>query len=251
MPALRDVVAVLDELYDPRWADDWDAVGTVVGDPDADVSRDPVRRRSRAGRRRRGRRVGRRPAGHAPSALPVRCHVRRRVLTQGPRRPRPHLERHRPAHLPHQRRQPAARRLGIDGGGARPHRHPPTRGRRGRDRHLGRLRSARRRRQGRGGHARGRRRCDRRVRPGHVPVARHRILPAARRSDARRSARSARSRASTRCASRWSPLPPSASRYAGRCWTRTRTRRSPTPSPPRRRGRPTGGADASDSCPNR
>jgi dinuclear metal center YbgI/SA1388 family protein len=28
---------VLDELYDPRWADDWDAVGTVVGDPDAEV----------------------------------------------------------------------------------------------------------------------------------------------------------------------------------------------------------------------
>ena len=47
MTALRDVVAVLDGLYDPRWADDWDAVGTVVGDPDADVSRilfavDPV-----------------------------------------------------------------------------------------------------------------------------------------------------------------------------------------------------------------
>jgi dinuclear metal center YbgI/SA1388 family protein len=39
MPALRDVVAVLDELYDPRWADDWDAVGTVVGDLDADISR--------------------------------------------------------------------------------------------------------------------------------------------------------------------------------------------------------------------
>ncbi len=47
MPALRDVVAVLDALYDPRWADEWDAVGTVVGDPEADVSRvlfavDPV-----------------------------------------------------------------------------------------------------------------------------------------------------------------------------------------------------------------
>lgn len=47
MPALRDVLAVLDELYDPRWADDWDAVGTVAGDPDAEVSRilfavDPV-----------------------------------------------------------------------------------------------------------------------------------------------------------------------------------------------------------------
>lgn len=44
---LREVVAELDSLYDPRWADDWDAVGTVVGDPDAEVSRilfavDPV-----------------------------------------------------------------------------------------------------------------------------------------------------------------------------------------------------------------
>ena len=38
MPTLRDVVAVLDGLYDPRWADDWDAVGTVAGDPDAEIS---------------------------------------------------------------------------------------------------------------------------------------------------------------------------------------------------------------------
>lgn len=38
MPSLRDVIAVLDGLYDPRWADDWDAVGTVVGDPSAEVS---------------------------------------------------------------------------------------------------------------------------------------------------------------------------------------------------------------------
>lgn len=47
MTTLREVVAVLDGLYDPRWADDWDAVGTVVGDPDAEVRRillavDPV-----------------------------------------------------------------------------------------------------------------------------------------------------------------------------------------------------------------
>jgi len=44
---LRDVVSVLDSLYDPRWADDWDAVGTVAGDPDSEVSKilfavDPV-----------------------------------------------------------------------------------------------------------------------------------------------------------------------------------------------------------------
>ena len=47
MPTLRDVVSALDTLYDPRWADDWDAVGTVVGDPDAEIFRilfavDPV-----------------------------------------------------------------------------------------------------------------------------------------------------------------------------------------------------------------
>ncbi|MGI9085449.1 MAG: Nif3-like dinuclear metal center hexameric protein [Aeromicrobium sp.] len=47
MPALGDLVAVLDDLYDPRWADGWDAVGTVVGHPGADVTRilfavDPV-----------------------------------------------------------------------------------------------------------------------------------------------------------------------------------------------------------------
>ena len=48
MPSLREVVAVLDTLYRPEWADEWDAVGTVVGDPDAEVSKillavDPVR----------------------------------------------------------------------------------------------------------------------------------------------------------------------------------------------------------------
>ena len=36
---LADVLAVLDELYDPRWAEEWDAVGLVVGNPE-----DPVRR---------------------------------------------------------------------------------------------------------------------------------------------------------------------------------------------------------------
>jgi dinuclear metal center YbgI/SA1388 family protein len=36
---LADVVAVLDELYPPGTAHDWDAVGTVVGDPAAAVRR--------------------------------------------------------------------------------------------------------------------------------------------------------------------------------------------------------------------
>lgn len=38
MATLREVVAVLDGLYDPAWADDWDAVGTIVGDPDAEIT---------------------------------------------------------------------------------------------------------------------------------------------------------------------------------------------------------------------
>jgi dinuclear metal center YbgI/SA1388 family protein len=44
---LADVLAVLDGLYEPRWAADWDAVGLVTGDPDQPVRRvllavDPV-----------------------------------------------------------------------------------------------------------------------------------------------------------------------------------------------------------------
>lgn len=47
-PSVAEVVAVLDGLYDPRRADDWDAVGTAVGDPQSPVERvlfavDPVR----------------------------------------------------------------------------------------------------------------------------------------------------------------------------------------------------------------
>src|SRR5215212_3673586 len=47
MPTLSDVVALLDGWYPPQRADDWDAVGLVCGDPDADVRRvllavDPV-----------------------------------------------------------------------------------------------------------------------------------------------------------------------------------------------------------------
>ena len=47
MATLAQVVEILDGLYDPRWAADWDAVGLVCGDPDAEVRRilfavDPV-----------------------------------------------------------------------------------------------------------------------------------------------------------------------------------------------------------------
>lgn len=38
-PTLADVVTVLEGMYDPAWARDWDAVGLVCGDPDAPVSR--------------------------------------------------------------------------------------------------------------------------------------------------------------------------------------------------------------------
>ncbi|WP_030545171.1 Nif3-like dinuclear metal center hexameric protein [Streptomyces albus] len=47
MPALSEVIAALDALWPPGRAEEWDAVGTVCGDPDAPVRRvlfavDPV-----------------------------------------------------------------------------------------------------------------------------------------------------------------------------------------------------------------
>ncbi|REE95359.1 Nif3-like dinuclear metal center hexameric protein [Thermomonospora umbrina] len=44
---LSQVIAVLEKLYPPEWAESWDAVGLVCGDPDAEVGRvllavDPV-----------------------------------------------------------------------------------------------------------------------------------------------------------------------------------------------------------------
>lgn len=47
MTTLRDVIGVLDRLYEPSWAESWDAVGLVSGDPDAVVEKvlfavDPV-----------------------------------------------------------------------------------------------------------------------------------------------------------------------------------------------------------------
>ncbi|TDO69519.1 dinuclear metal center YbgI/SA1388 family protein [Kribbella sp. VKM Ac-2571] len=48
MTTLADVIAVLDRLYDPSWAESWDAVGLVTGDPEQEVRRilfavDPMR----------------------------------------------------------------------------------------------------------------------------------------------------------------------------------------------------------------
>ncbi|MFJ4668722.1 Nif3-like dinuclear metal center hexameric protein [Kitasatospora purpeofusca] len=47
MPKLSDVITALEELYPPQWAESWDAVGLVCGDPRAEVRRvlfavDPV-----------------------------------------------------------------------------------------------------------------------------------------------------------------------------------------------------------------
>ena len=37
--SLRDVTGLLDGWYDPSWAEPWDAVGLVCGDPDAEIGR--------------------------------------------------------------------------------------------------------------------------------------------------------------------------------------------------------------------
>ncbi len=47
MPKLSDVIDALETLWPPRWAEQWDAVGLVCGDPNAEVRRvlfavDPV-----------------------------------------------------------------------------------------------------------------------------------------------------------------------------------------------------------------
>jgi dinuclear metal center YbgI/SA1388 family protein len=47
LPTVADVVRVIESMYDPSWARDWDAVGLVCGDPQASVRRvllavDPV-----------------------------------------------------------------------------------------------------------------------------------------------------------------------------------------------------------------
>jgi dinuclear metal center YbgI/SA1388 family protein len=47
IPVVADVIGVLEQMYDPAWAREWDAVGMVCGDPQAPVRRvllavDPV-----------------------------------------------------------------------------------------------------------------------------------------------------------------------------------------------------------------
>jgi dinuclear metal center YbgI/SA1388 family protein len=47
MPLVSEVVATLERRYDPAWAAEWDSIGLICGDPDAEASRihvavDPV-----------------------------------------------------------------------------------------------------------------------------------------------------------------------------------------------------------------
>ncbi len=49
---LRELIGLLEERYDPAWAEPWDKVGLVCGDPGDEVQRvlfavDPVERSSR------------------------------------------------------------------------------------------------------------------------------------------------------------------------------------------------------------
>ena len=84
---LSDVTALLDGWYDPAWAEDWDAVGLVCGDPDAARSPGAVRRRP--GHRRSSTRRSTWGADllvMPPPAAPQRGARVRRDHAQGPRR---------------------------------------------------------------------------------------------------------------------------------------------------------------------
>ena len=36
---LADIVGIFEDRYDPAWAEPWDAVGLVCGDPEAEIRR--------------------------------------------------------------------------------------------------------------------------------------------------------------------------------------------------------------------
>ena len=108
---LSDVTGLLDTWYDPAWAEAWDAVGLVCGDPAQPVSKvllavDPAPRG-----RRRGGRVGRRPAGRAPPAVPQARARGGRDHPQGPDADDAGGGRLRAADRAHQRRPGRRRRL--------------------------------------------------------------------------------------------------------------------------------------------
>ena len=189
---LADVVGVLDALYDPRWAEDWDAVGLVTGRPRPAGTPGAARRRPGAGRDRRGRRLGSRPARHPPPAAAARRALRGRDAPQGPGGDRAGPRRRRAARRAHQRRRRRPRGLRRAGRCARAHRPAPLR-----------AAAAGRARQARDVRPRGRRRARWSTRwPRPAPAgsattsgcaftsAGHRHVHAAARRRARRSARS-------------------------------------------------------------
>ena len=103
---LSDVTALLDGWYDPAWAEAWDAVGLVCGDPDQPVAPGAVRRRP--GRRRWSTRpsLGRRPAGRATTrCCSPRCTASPPTTPKGRVVHRLVRAGHRAVHRAHQRRR--------------------------------------------------------------------------------------------------------------------------------------------------
>ena len=247
---LSDVTGLLDTWYDPAWAEAWDAVGLVCGDPDADVRRVLLAVDPAPPVADEARRVGRRPAGRAttrcssapctasprptPKGRTLHALLRRRRARCSPRTPTPTC---RPAGSPS--RWPRA--LGL----ARPARSWSARRRprstssssSSRSTHADAVRAAL---AAAGAGAIGDYDSASFIDAGGGPV------PAAGRAPPQRSARSASSRWSTRSGSRRCCRAPAAGRRGrARCWppTPTRSRRttsssSPTPAPADARRRP-------------
>ncbi|MFC7510758.1 Nif3-like dinuclear metal center hexameric protein [Streptomyces thermocarboxydus] len=109
MPRLSEVIAALDNLWPAERAESWDAVGTVVGDPDQEVTRvlfavDPVQEIvDEAVKLGAGLLVTHHPLYLRGTTTVAASTFKGRVVHT-------HQERHRPARRPHQRRH---RRPGV------------------------------------------------------------------------------------------------------------------------------------------
>lgn len=104
MPRLSEVIAALDALWPPEQAEGWDAVGTVCGDPDQEVTRvlfavDPVQDIVDEAVKLDADLL----VTHHPLYLRGTTTVAAGDL-QGPCRAHADQERHRAARRPHQRR---------------------------------------------------------------------------------------------------------------------------------------------------
>ena len=203
MPTLGEVTALLDEWFPPHHADDWDAVGLVLGDPAVDVRRillavDPVAAvADEAVADDSDLLVCHHPlflkGVHGIAATDPKGRLAHRLLTNGCALFTAHTNAD----------SPGGRRLGVAGPGAGTAGRPAARGRprtrAGQDRgvHPGRL--------GRAGASRPggrRRRPDRRLRPGLVQHSGRGSVPPSRRRQPDDRRGRAGPRWSTRCASR-------------------------------------------------